>query len=158
MRDESSTTRRRTAECPPRIVSFRRTRRSPEVQTRGAPSSGNRLVAARAAARGVHRGRVVLSIDCDAHEQEIRISVDDDGAGFSPEALERGTERLFRDDASRVNSRRGIDGTHFGLGLSIAQEVAAAHNGRLELTNPTDAEGHVSGGRATLVLPLRPRR
>ena len=100
---------------------------------------------------------VALSIDCDAHEQEVRISVDDDGPGFSPEALERGTERLFRDDASRVNSRRGIDGTHFGLGLSIAQGVAAAHNGRLELTNPTDAEGHISGGRATLVLPLRPR-
>ena len=98
------------------------------------------------------------------------IVVEDDGPGFSPEALAHGTERFFRDDAARSYDREGegvrdVGGRvpdrgartlledsahgHWGLGLYTAAQAARAHGGTLILANrPT------GGARATLALPL----
>jgi len=69
----------------------------------------------------------------------VRLDVDDDGCGV-PESL-RGL--LFM---PMVTSRR--DGT--GLGLALAQQIAAAHDGLLTY------EALEPGSRFTLKLPLRP--
>ena len=95
-------------------------------------------------------GHVELVLSFDAAARALSIAVEDDGPGFSPEALAHGAERFFRDDASRANS----DGKHFGLGLAIASDVALEHGGRLELSNREDDEDGVSGACATVVLPL----
>lgn len=73
----------------------------------------------------------------------LRIDVEDDGAGV-PEALR---PLLF---LPMVTGRR--DGT--GLGLALAQQMAAAHGGMLTYES-LPGEGGDGGSRFSLILPLR---
>lgn len=84
---------------------------------------------------------------------EVCFIADDEGIGFSADALEHGTERFFRDDDSRSQASSGIRG-HWGLGLTSADDSARAHGGRLELSNRTDEEEKVLGARVSLILPM----
>jgi signal transduction histidine kinase len=68
----------------------------------------------------------------------VVLEVADTGPGMTTEQQERAPERFYR-------GRDDADG--FGLGLSIAQQAAAALDGRLEL------ESDAGGTRARLVLP-----
>lgn len=77
----------------------------------------------------------------------LEIDVDDDGEGFSAEALERGCERFFRDDPSRS---RG----HYGLGLFIASEILKACGGSLVISNLESEDPAVRGARVVMRLPL----
>ena len=73
-----------------------------------------------------------------------RIGVRDRGPGLSDEDLEHMFERFYRGDPSRVKSQR----TGSGLGLSIAQQIAATHGGRIQAGN------HPQGGALIeLILP-----
>ena len=81
---------------------------------------------------------------------ELSITVEDDGPGFSAEALAHGSERFFRDDAARTQQGKGGQ-VHFGLGLAIASDVARAHGGTLTLANRDPGPG----ARVTLTLPGR---
>lgn len=94
-----------------------------------------------------------IALEFSGDGRELSIAVEDEGTGFSAEALERGPERFYRGDAARAS---GVGASHFGLGLAIASDVAAAHGGRLELSNRTDEEGRVLGARAAMRLPLPP--
>jgi two-component system phosphate regulon sensor histidine kinase PhoR len=73
---------------------------------------------------------------------EVTISVSDDGPGIEPEQLERIFERFYRID--RTVSRK-IGGT--GLGLAIVKHVALAHDGRAYATSKPGA-----GSVFTIVL------
>ncbi|MGE4340832.1 MAG: ATP-binding protein [Pigmentiphaga sp.] len=86
-------------------------------------------------------GRARIEIADDG--PELRISVHDDGPGVPTELLQRIREPFFRAESSR-NAQTG----GHGLGLSIAQAVAEAHGGRLELENRQEG-----GLRASLILP-----
>jgi signal transduction histidine kinase len=68
------------------------------------------------------------------HNGSVRLSVGDDGAGFSPTALLHATERFWRDDPSRARSPDGRD-VGSGLGLSIAEAIVAAMGGTLRTAN-----------------------
>lgn len=70
----------------------------------------------------------------------VSIVIEDDGPGFTPEALEHATERFWRGDAAHP---RG--GT--GLGLAIARTIVEANRGTLELAN-------ASGGGAIVCVRL----
>lgn len=99
-------------------------------------------------------GSVSLAFSHDADQDLFILSVEDDGPGFSQEALKRGAERFFRDDAARSNA--GAAGApHFGLGLSIASDIALAHGGTLALSNLADSEGNVLGAHAEMQLPYQ---
>lgn len=75
---------------------------------------------------------------------EVVLEVLDDGPGIAADELPRLTERSFRGGgATRMSGR--------GLGLTIANEVAARHGGRLVLERLPDG-----GTRAALRLPLAP--
>ena len=74
---------------------------------------------------------------------EIELRVEDEGPGIPAERLEEVLEPFRRLETSRNRDSGGA-----GLGLAIAQAVAQAHGGRLELANR--AEG---GLRASLILP-----
>ncbi len=68
------------------------------------------------------------SIDINAalKDNELKISVKDNGVGIAPGDLPRIFDRLYRGDKSR--SRRGL-----GLGLSLVHAVVHAHKGHIEV-------------------------
>ncbi len=84
--------------------------------------------------------RVALERTSDRKEPEgkqfahnVVITVDDDGPGIPPHALERIFERFYTDRPSQ-----GF-GQNSGLGLSISRQIAEAHGGRIWACNrPTE--------------------
>lgn len=75
----------------------------------------------------------------------VRIEVADDGPGIPPEHAAHIFDRFYRRDRARS------DKEHFGLGLSIAKEIAALHRGGLSLQD-------TPGGGATFVLEIETAR
>lgn len=75
--------------------------------------------------------------------QALHITVRDDGPGIAPQALEQVLEPFYRLEGSRNTESGG-----FGLGLSIADTVAQAHGGQLQLHNRPEG-----GLDAVLSLP-----
>jgi len=78
-------------------------------------------------------------------EDEVRLVVLNSTADVSPDLSEKAFERFYRSDASRT--RRSVDG--LGLGLSICQEIARAHDGVITLETPSS---HVVA--VVLALPV----
>ncbi len=78
-------------------------------------------------------------------DEEIVLSVSDDGIGISKEDLPRVFERFYRVD--RARSHGNIRGT--GLGLAIVKHVAQLHGGHVE------AESEIENGTTIrVVLPI----
>ena len=73
------------------------------------------------------------------------IVVQDTGIGITPEALPRIFDRFYRADPARSRDSGGA-----GLGLCIAQTIAAVHGGRIEVESTPGV-----GSTFTLWLPLR---
>lgn len=71
----------------------------------------------------------------------LEITVDDEGPGFSPEALESGADPFF--------TTKGGEGS--GLGLAMVYDHAKLAGGSLRMANRPEG-----GARVTLRLPLRP--
>ncbi|MBS1858335.1 MAG: HAMP domain-containing protein [Acidobacteria bacterium] len=69
-------------------------------------------------------GRVTVAVE--KQEAGVLLSVRDTGEGIPPAALPHIFDRFYRADAAR-------GGEGFGLGLSIAQAIAEAHGGKLEV-------------------------
>ena len=74
--------------------------------------------------------RSATSTDGEAPEESVVITVDDDGPGIPPHALERIFERFYTD---RPN--QGF-GQNSGLGLSISRQIVEAHGGRIWAAKP----------------------
>lgn len=91
------------------------------------------------AAKYASEGDIVLS--CSEHDGLVSLEVLDSGPGMKPEERERAVERFYQ---GRENGR--ADG--FGLGLSIASQVAEALQGKLEIET-----GSSGGTMARLTLP-----
>jgi len=82
----------------------------------------------------------------------VEITVDDDGPGVQPEAMERIFERFYTD-----RPHQGF-GQNSGLGLSISRQIVEAHGGRIRAENrmgvATGPEGpKVLGARFVVRLP-----
>jgi heavy metal sensor kinase len=71
-------------------------------------------------------GRVTLSLRCDGNRAQVGIA--DTGMGFTEDEQEQIFNRFYR--AAEARSQRGGGA---GLGLSIAQSIAVAHGGRIEV-------------------------
>ncbi len=73
-----------------------------------------------------------------------QLSVRDHGPGLSRDDLQHMFERFYRGDPARARSQR----TGSGLGLSIVQQIAVTHGGRIQASN------HLDGGALMdLMLP-----
>jgi two-component system sensor histidine kinase ChvG len=104
-------------------------------------------------------GRV--RVTCRRSGHEILITVDDDGPGIRPEAIEKIFERFYTDRPQQNF------GQNSGLGLSISKQIVEAHDGRLSAQNrvgPADprcdskgdnqiVEERVLGARFVVRLP-----
>ena len=84
---------------------------------------------------------VTIAVRCS--RRHAAVSVIDRGPGIPADRKEQIFQRFARGDASRTKR------THFGLGLSVAQELAHLHAGNLTCT---DTPG--GGATFTLTLPL----
>jgi two-component system osmolarity sensor histidine kinase EnvZ len=88
-------------------------------------------------------GRAEVSV-ARVGETALRFTVEDDGPGIPPGRREEAMRPFARLDVARNQDR----GTGVGLGLAIAQEIARAHGGRLDLSE----SARLGGLRADLVL------
>ncbi|MFN3670494.1 MAG: stimulus-sensing domain-containing protein [Bosea sp. (in: a-proteobacteria)] len=88
--------------------------------------------------------------------QDVVITVDDEGPGIEPHALERVFERFYTD---RPNEGFGQNS---GLGLSISRQIVEAHRGTIRAENRLgppgpDGERPRLGARFTVRLPAAPQ-
>ena len=75
-------------------------------------------------------------------EHYLNIEVEDQGIGISDEDKKHIFDRFYRSDPSRSDKK------HFGLGLSIANDLVQCHNGKISVRD-------TEGGGATFVIRLR---
>ena len=76
--------------------------------------------------------------------QQIQVHVVDNGPGLTPEESRHIFDRFYRTAAARRSDAPG-----FGLGLSIAREIALHHGGELRVESMPGA-----GSRFTICLPI----
>jgi signal transduction histidine kinase len=86
-------------------------------------------------------GQVLVRVE--SKNQQAQLEVQDTGIGIPPEHLPHLGERFYRVDKARSRETGGA-----GLGISIAQRIAARHGGSLRLTSELGG-----GTTATLTLP-----
>lgn len=86
-----------------------------------------------------------ISISTKVEHGNAVLSVIDNGAGLSPEALQNAFEPFWRDEASRARDKGGS-----GLGLSVVRAIIHAHGGQVRCEN---APGR--GACFTVTLPAR---
>jgi len=68
----------------------------------------------------------LVEIECDTKNEEVVVTIRDNGMGIPPAEQNRIWDRLYRGDTSR--SQRGL-----GLGLSLVKAVVEAHAGTISL-------------------------
>jgi len=94
--------------------------------------------------------RTTTSAEGEAPEQHVVVTVDDDGPGIPPHALERIFERFYTDRPSQ-----GF-GQNSGLGLSISRQIVEAHGGRIWAANrPAEPAAVGAGGGEEPEEPVR---
>ncbi len=98
------------------------------------------ILLSNAVSHGREQGTIRLSLRYSS--PFFLLSVADNGPGISDEAKPHIFERFYREEKSRSKKE------HFGLGLSIAKEIADAHHGQITIT---DTPG--GGASFTLYLP-----
>lgn len=83
------------------------------------------------------KSRLLVTLELE-NKEKLLLTVEDDGAGFSAEALQKATEPFYGSEK---------DGkVHFGLGLYICKTLCEKHGGTLALENKLMDE-KVLGGR-----------
>jgi two-component system, OmpR family, sensor histidine kinase BaeS len=91
-------------------------------------------------------GRV--DVAAQIHQDELAITVTDDGDGIAAEHLPHVFERFYRADAARNRDRGGA-----GIGLAIAKALIQAHRGDITASS----QGPGTGTTCTITLPIGPR-
>jgi len=90
-------------------------------------------------------GNSKIKITVTKQQNDINISVEDQGNGIPEKHLPRLFERFYRVDKARS---RALGGT--GLGLSIVKHIALAHNGTVTVKSKIN-----KGSIFSLILPLQ---
>ncbi len=86
-----------------------------------------------------------VAITAARMKSEILISIRDTGIGLSPEQLAHIFNRFYRSDKSRARANGGS-----GIGLTIAQALVKAHQGRIW----AESEGEGKGSSFHFTLPI----
>ena len=87
-----------------------------------------------------------VKISAFREKSEVVISVSDTGIGISPEQIPLVFNRFYRTDKSRARASGGS-----GIGLTIAQVLVKAHNGRIW----AESGGEGKGSTFSFALPIR---
>lgn len=70
-----------------------------------------------------------ISVSAEWDDDEVKVSVQDNGPGIPEDEIPRIFEHLFRGRASVIDPNNPVEGT--GLGLALARTVVEQHGGRL---------------------------
>jgi two-component system, OmpR family, sensor histidine kinase SenX3 len=87
-----------------------------------------------------------VTVETALNDDNVEISVSDDGIGIEPKDLDRIFERFYRADRARSRATGGT-----GLGLAIVKHIATNHGGAVEVRSTVGV-----GSTFTLRLPSRP--
>ena len=90
-------------------------------------------------------GEVELKVKGDRDQRVVRIFVSDTGIGIAPKDRKRVFDRFFRTDKARTRKTGGA-----GLGLSICQWIAQAHEGQINVKSTVG-----KGSTFTVTLPMQ---
>jgi signal transduction histidine kinase len=90
----------------------------------------------------VHHAKSRVDIEVGSRDNNVILTVSDDGPGIPPADRARVFERFVRLDSDRARSGGGT-----GLGLAIVAEVVAAHGGAVNIDDRC-------GGGTTLIVTL----
>lgn len=85
-----------------------------------------------------------VAISLERLQTEARVTVSDHGPGIDPEEQQKIFDRFYRTDKARTRDSGGT-----GLGLTIANEVARLHQGRIKLDSKPGR-----GSTFKVMLPL----
>lgn len=94
-------------------------------------------------------GQVTLSSRLGDKDEELLISVNDNGVGFSPEEGGRMFESFFQAES---DLKRNFEGS--GLGLALCRRLVEMHGGHIWAIS----EGKNQGSTFSFTLPIRPDR
>jgi signal transduction histidine kinase len=97
-------------------------------------------------ANAARHARTKVVVGIELHDGEVRVNVDDDGGGIPAGQRDAVVRRFVRSDEARARDNGGA-----GLGLAVASDVAAAHDGRLAID-----DSPLGGARVSLILPRVP--
>lgn len=114
----------------------------PPVEMMGFPRYFRRAVL-NLVTNAARHARQRVRIACAVDGPDVRITVDDDGAGVPEHDRERIFEPFYRVDESRNSSIGGS-----GLGLAIVQRIVRLHGGKVVVGSSS-----MGGARFTLMLP-----
>jgi two-component system sensor histidine kinase ChvG len=89
-----------------------------------------------------------VRVTCRQLKSEVAITVDDEGPGIRPDAMEKIFDRFYTD-----RPHQGF-GQNSGLGLSISKQIVEAHGGRLWAENRTRGD-EITGARFIVLLPAQ---
>jgi signal transduction histidine kinase len=78
--------------------------------------------------------------------QGLQIEVQDNGAGFTPEATKKACEPFF------TTRKVGV-----GLGLAVAHKIIGVHGGRLEIVAPQSGQGGIVRISLPVEAPVKPQ-
>jgi two-component system, OmpR family, sensor histidine kinase ChvG len=95
-------------------------------------------------ARSFSPPEATVRVTCRRLRHQAEITVDDDGPGVRPDALEKIFERFYTD-----RPEQGF-GQNSGLGLSISKQIVEAHGGRVWAENRLGAASGPLGGPSVL--------
>ena len=87
-----------------------------------------------------------ITLDSSKLDSTVRLTVQDQGQGISPEALPHVFERFYRADKARTSSTTN----GYGLGLSIAKLIADVHHGTITISSRVG-----KGTTVTVLLPVQ---
>jgi two-component system sensor histidine kinase CiaH len=87
----------------------------------------------------------VVDIKTVKRGKEAIITVKDEGVGIADEDLPRIFDRFYRADSSRSKTKTG----GYGLGLAIAKQIAATHEGDIKVKSQPE-----KGTTFTVILPI----
>jgi heavy metal sensor kinase len=85
-----------------------------------------------------------IHVTLEKNKEDILVKVQDYGIGISQEEQEKIFKRFYRVDKSRSKETGGV-----GLGLNIAEWIAQAHHGRIEVNSELN-----KGSTFTVYLPI----